>query len=64
MAVPLVVATIPPVEMLVKGGFTVEVVFWARASAELKRTCSKFIKLDAHLDKLALNAPRKKKTRG
>ncbi len=55
---------IPPVEMLVKDGFTVEVVFWARTSAELKRTCSKFIELDSHLDELALNAPLKKKSRG
>ncbi len=50
---------IPPVERLVQDGFTVEVVFWARASAELKRTCSKFIKLDAHLDKLALRLPKR-----
>ena len=48
---------IPPVEMLVQDGFTVEVIFWTRASAELKRVCSRFITLDSHLDKLALHSP-------
>ena len=45
----------PPVEVLVKAGFIIEVVFWTRASAELKQVCSNFTTLDPHLDKIALH---------
>lgn len=44
---------VPPVRLLVKDGFNVEVVFWAHISQELKEECSKFIKLDPMLNYLA-----------
>lgn len=43
---------VPAVEMLVKDGFRVEVIFWSSASSELKRSCSNFVELDKYLDDL------------
>lgn len=43
---------VPAVDLLVKDGFYVEVIFWSSASGELKRACSKFIELDKYLDEL------------
>lgn len=41
---------VPPVDTLVKDGFTVDVVFWSNASRELTVVCTKFYKLDSHFD--------------
>lgn len=43
---------VPAIEELRADGFQVEVVFWDHASAELKKSCSKFVSLNPHLDNL------------
>jgi uncharacterized LabA/DUF88 family protein len=45
---------VPAIEALKAGGYTVELVFWDHASAELKKAASKFVSLNKHLDHLAL----------
>ena len=45
---------VPPVETLVRNGFTVHVAFWNHAARELKRVASQFIDLNPYLDYLQL----------
>lgn len=46
---------VPTVENLRERGFSVDVVFWSHASAELKGAATKFVELNAQLDFLNLN---------
>jgi uncharacterized LabA/DUF88 family protein len=43
---------IPPIEALIGDGYSVEVVFWDHASADLKSASSRFRSLDPHLRNL------------
>ncbi|HLM62600.1 MAG TPA: NYN domain-containing protein [Pyrinomonadaceae bacterium] len=43
---------VPAVQMLTNDNFSVEVVFWSNASAELKAVASRFIELDRHFNDL------------
>ena len=45
---------VPTIESLRKRGFTMDVVFWDHASAELKRSASRFVSLKKHLSLLRL----------
>jgi uncharacterized LabA/DUF88 family protein len=45
---------VPAITELKKDGYTVELVFWDHVSAELKKSASKFISLNKHLDHLSL----------
>lgn len=40
---------VPPVELLKKDGYHIDVVFWDHASGDLKKACSNFRSLDPHL---------------
>jgi uncharacterized LabA/DUF88 family protein len=46
---------VPAVRQLLEDGFKVEVVFWNHASGDLKRTCTKFVNLDPHLELIRLS---------
>jgi uncharacterized LabA/DUF88 family protein len=43
---------VPAIRQLREDGFTVDVVFWAHASRELRSACSRFVSLDEHLNLL------------
>lgn len=43
---------VPAILQMKEDGFTVDVVFWGHAAAELKDVASSFISLDQHLDNL------------
>jgi uncharacterized LabA/DUF88 family protein len=44
---------VPAIEALKADGYTVELVFWDHASAELKKVASKFVSLNKHLAHLS-----------
>lgn len=44
---------VPAIDALKADGYTVDLVFWDHASAELKRAASRFISLNKHLEILA-----------
>lgn len=45
---------VPAVEKLVKRGFSVDIVFWDHAAAELKKCCTRFVSLNSRLKLLAV----------